>query len=307
MAVNKNRYALLMVVILSAALIMTACSNAGNSSMENSQVASAPQENTTRSYADKPKQVSDTGAGTANDISIRKLVKNVDTAVEVKDTKASYDSILKEAESIGGYLVSSSVSDYDDRKIYSLSVRVPADKLQEFLDFLEGTGKIVRQNINTEDITDQYYDAQARLDNALIQEAQLKEIMDQAKTVEDILKVKQQLDSVQERIEQLKGQIKLWDQLTAMSLVNIELQPTRETVAVSRYTDWNILSGSEIATHVRNGFVSTLNFIVNLVLYLVIFIISVLPAILIIAIIIFLIRRYGPFKMPRFRKNKKQE
>ncbi len=300
----KKKVVLLMAVILTAALIMTSCGSSADRGIGNS---TAPQEEAGGYSGNTTDQAADASKEDQQPAGIRKLVKNVDTSVEVKDTKSSYDSIIKKAESMGGYLVSSDVSDYNDRKIYDISVRVPADKLQQFLDYLSSQGKVLRQNINTEDITDQYYDAQARLDNALLQEAQLKEIMKQAKTVEEILKVKQQLDPVQERIEQLKGQIKLWNQLTAMSLVNIDLQPTRETVAVSKYIDWNILSGGEMTIRIRNGFVSTLNFMVNLVLNIVIFIISALPAILIIALILYLIHRRRPFKLPHFRKNKKQE
>lgn len=305
-----KKYVMLMIMVLTLALVIAACASQGGRPQQTQQAVTYSQEKAPSPDKGQP-EANQTAGGdpTSSDISIRKLVKNVDTTIQVEDTKASYDSILKQAEAMGGYLVSSNISDYDGRKFYNLSVRVPAEKLQEFLDYLEGLGRIVHQNINTEDITEQYYDAQARLDNALIQEAQLKDIMKQAKTVDEILKVKQQMDSVQERIEQLKGQLKLWDQLTAMSLVNIELQPSRETVAVSKYVDWNILSGNEIAVRIRNGFVSTLNFIVNLALYLVIFIISALPAILIIILIIFLIRKYRPFKLPHLtrRNRKKQE
>lgn len=304
-----KKYALFMMVVLSLTLLTTACSSQ-SSPQETQQDMSSFAGGAPSTEKGEPEENRDEDSVAASaDVSIRKLVKNVDTTIQVDNIKASHDSILKQAETIGGYLVSSDISDYEGREFYYISVRVPAEKLQEFLGYLDGLGKVIRQNINTEDITEQYYDAQARLDNALIQEAQLQDIMKQAKTVDEILKVKQQLDSVQERIEQLKGQLKLWDQLTDMSLVNIELQPTRETAAVSKYVEWDMLSGNEMAIRIRNGFVSTLNFIVNLVLSLVIFIISALPAIFIIIIIIFLLRRHLPSKLPhiKIRNRKKQE
>jgi hypothetical protein len=140
------------------------------------------------------------------------------------------DDITALAEQLGGYVVSSNVyqSNYGPNNIAvpegNISIRIPADKLNDILDQIKkGAVEVQSENVSGQDVTDQYVDLQSRLSAKQAAETKLLQIMDQAVKTEDVLAVYTQLQQVQSDIEVLKGQIKFIDQSAALSSVTVTL------------------------------------------------------------------------------------
>jgi Flp pilus assembly protein TadB len=79
------------------------------------------------------------------------------------------------------------------------------------------------ENITSQDVTSEYVDLQSRLKNLEAAEVELTQIMQDANRTEDVLSVYQQLVSIREQIEVIKGQIKYYDQASALSAISVEL------------------------------------------------------------------------------------
>jgi hypothetical protein len=107
----------------------------------------------------------------------------------------------------------------------SITVRVPADRLDEALARIEDESDRLplNKNIQSQDITSDYTDLQSRLRNLEAAEEQLMEILDSATRTEDVLNVFNQLTAVREQIEVVKGQIQYYDQSVALSSISVEL------------------------------------------------------------------------------------
>jgi hypothetical protein len=147
------------------------------------------------------------------------------------DPVAKAASIRQMAEAMGGYVVSSYIyqSSYGDGLTAdnaSITVRVPAERLQDALDQMKGDAVEVRsENVTGEDVTAQYVDLESRLRNLEAAEAQLMEIMDSADETEDVLAVYNQLVATRSEIEMVRGQMQYYEESAALSSITAELIP----------------------------------------------------------------------------------
>ncbi len=160
----------------------------------------------------------------------RLVVKNASLAMSVKDPMKSMDNISKMADSLGGYVVSADMFQQtldSGAKVpqVNMSIRVPAERLAEALATIkaETTQLIISENQTSQDVTAEYTDLNSRLVNLQAAEKQLQEIMASAVRTEDVLSVYNQLVSVREQIELIKGQMKYYEQSAALSAISIQL------------------------------------------------------------------------------------
>jgi hypothetical protein len=162
----------------------------------------------------------------------RLVIRNANLTLVVTDPTASVDAISKMAEEMGGFVVSSYLyeSAYGEGDLTAtqgtITVRVPADRLDEALEAIKADAIEVRsENISGEDVTQQYVDLESRLRNLEAAEEQLQEIMGSATRTEDVMMVFNQLVQVRGEIESVKGQMQYFEQSARLSAVTIELIP----------------------------------------------------------------------------------
>jgi hypothetical protein len=162
----------------------------------------------------------------------RIVIKNVDMSIIVDDPSESLDRISRMADEMGGFVVTQRayqqvLSDGQEVVRASITIRVPAERLNDALERIrsESPKPVVHENIDSQDVTQEYTDLQSRLRNLEAAEAQLQEIMGSANRTEDVLNVYNQLTQVREQIEITKGQIQYFEQSSALSSIAIELVP----------------------------------------------------------------------------------
>ena len=155
--------------------------------------------------------------------------------IVVDDVGESIDAIGNVAEEMGGWLVSSS---HAEEHFGFVSVRVPAEQLEDAIQRLRAMAQDVRSEItSSRDVTDEYYDIQARLTNLEATEGALIKLLDRAEKVEDALSIQQSLSEVQENIERLQGRIKLLEQTAAYSLINVSLELVKGKMGIDAGAD----------------------------------------------------------------------
>jgi hypothetical protein len=153
----------------------------------------------------------------------RMVIYNGQISLETSRIEDILAKIRTLAESYGGYVAGSSRSTYGMQAMAEIAIRVPKDKFRTAVQEIETYGKLLNENTSSEDITQQYVDLKARLDNLQKQEQRLREILTMATTVDDILKVEDELARVQGDIESLQGQINYLEQNVEMSLISVSL------------------------------------------------------------------------------------
>lgn len=162
----------------------------------------------------------------APEIQDRLVIKESSLSLLVKKVRETQKAIQQKAEELGGYLVNSSVSQPEQSEAASgsITVRVPQVKLEEALDFFRKlSARVVSENISGYDVTDEYVDIEARLATLLKTKTKFEEILTKAEKVEDILAVQQQLISLQQQIDNLKGQQKYLEKSAENSRITVYL------------------------------------------------------------------------------------
>ena len=153
----------------------------------------------------------------------RVVTYNAQLSLEDNDIQGTLQKIRALAEGYGGYVASSSRSTYGVQARADIAIRVPKDKFQAAIQQIETYGKVLDEGTTSEDITQQYIDLKARLNNMQRQEERLGEILDMAKTVDEILRVESELERVRGEIDSLQGQINYLEGNVEMSLISVML------------------------------------------------------------------------------------
>jgi hypothetical protein len=231
----------------------------------------------------------------------KKIIYTVDMSIEAEDAAAAINQISTETVAAGGYVSDSNYSKSGDIASGYITVRIPPEKLKEFTAKIGTFGTVQSSNMGSQDVTADYVDLESRLTNAKAQEAQMLTIMTQAVKMEDILNVRAQLDSIQEEIEVLKGQLRYYDNLVGYSTVTIRItEPTPAPVSPEEDPNSGLLarwSSGYIWQNVVKGFSNSISFVVNVAGFFVILLSYILlPGLIITAVvmlIVFLVKRAG--------------
>ena len=153
----------------------------------------------------------------------RVVIYNAHVSLETSDIQGTLPRIRALTESYGGYVAGSSRSTYGVQSRAEIAIRIPRDKFHAAVQQIETYGKVLDESTTSEDITQQYIDLKARLSNLQKQEERLREILDMAKTVDEILRVESELGRVRGEIDSLQGQINYLEGNAEMSLISVTL------------------------------------------------------------------------------------
>ena len=158
------------------------------------------------------------------DVADRKVITNSSLSLQVKSVRDVMDSIKMKTRDLGGYVVETSVNTPEIGESGNMVVRVPSDSLDETLQYFRGLAvKVVSENISGSDITDQYIDVEERISRLERTKAKFEEILDEAETVDEILRVQREIFNLQDQIDSYKGRIAYMDGASSTTLIRIYL------------------------------------------------------------------------------------
>lgn len=150
----------------------------------------------------------------------RKLIVTVDIRINSKDVEKSYKSIENKVKEYNGYF--DNVESSKNR--YYLTIRIPKDNLNNFISFIEESEKIENKNINTQDVTDTYYDTDNRIKNREVLLEKLRNYLKEAKNIDEILKIEDRINTLTYEIERMKGNLQNLQSSIDYSRVTVNIQ-----------------------------------------------------------------------------------
>lgn len=211
----------------------------------------------------------------------RMVVRTASLDLIVPDTEKALNDIQAMARELGGYVVSVEAYQYQEGRQATVTLRIPAEKLDTALDRLRAMATTVRrESVSGQDVTDQYVDLQSRLRHLEAKEKQLLEFLDKAEDTEAVLAVYEHLSATQAEIEQVKGRMQYLENQAALAMVTVSLTP--DVMAQPLETGgWNLPATFRSAVE---ALLNVLEFFVKALIYIVI---VVLPALILIALPIF--------------------
>lgn len=170
----------------------------------------------------------------ASETTQRKLIRNIYIDAETMDFDNLVNDLQRQTDELGGYVEYSSISGrsyyYDNTRYAELSLRIPKDKTDEFLNQVGEAANITSKSENVQDVTLTYVDLESHVKALRTEEEQLMNILAQAETVEDIMSIQSRLSEVRYQLESYASQLNTYDNQVEYDTVTIYIsEVTKET------------------------------------------------------------------------------
>lgn len=216
------------ILLLGVSLSIQACGESGREAeqaeMSSEMAASAPAADV--EYA---RQAGETGRLTLQtaDTSVapRVVIRNGEATLEVESLEAAVERLKRLVEGAGGLIVSSHVSSGDDRvRSGQVTARIPAERFDALVSELGSVGDVEEVNVTSDDVTEEFVDASARVANARRLEQRLLDLLrDRTGSLEDVLAVERELMRVREEIDRIEGRLRYLRSRAALSTLSVAL------------------------------------------------------------------------------------
>ncbi len=229
----------------------------------------------------------------------RKIIKNANISIEVSKYDSSFDSIVDFVNNYSGYIensetryinqaYSNDVEKENSLKRGYMIIRIPEQNFSETINVITDLGKVQNRQLSETDISDSYYDTENIVKNLEIQEVRLREILNEAKNVDEILRVENELRRIRTEIDRNKGTLKGWDSRINYSTIHVNLIEVRSKGDSIESVDDNIFIKG------KKGFIATINTIIDFIEKLLIWIMTIAPILIIILVIVLIAFIYIP-------------
>lgn len=226
------------------------------------------------------------------DLAARRIVKTGAISIEVPNVASAMSLVRAIALQLGGYVGNSQVGTFDQTA--TLTLRIPAAKFDDAISRLHKLdGTVQTETTQEQDVTSAIVDLAARLTNLQASEAQYRLLLEKAVKVEDILAVQSHLDDVRGQIEQLQAQQKELTGLADLATLTVSLVPGAVQQATSKWDPGKTISDAFAAL------VDAIQGVANGAIW---FAVVWLPVLILLAILVWLMRRLLPGLRRRMAK-----
>ena len=212
----------------------------------------------------------------------RKVIETAQVTLESRDLPATETKVFELLAKRQGKVDSSNVTlDGNGRRNGSYTLRIPAGQLRDYVNELANLQDVVvrQRSISAQDVTEEFIDISARLENMQRHEVRLREILAKANTVEEILKVEKELAAARGQIESATARIKALSGRIDFSTVTLRISE------VTVITETNFFG--KLMAIIRDSWVAA----GDVVLYLIATVIVLSPLALIVATIVWYWRK----------------
>lgn len=244
---------------------------------------------------------SSNASGDVTPVTAQKLIRTVKLEAETEDMDALLADVESRIASLGGYV--------ENRNVYNggagsrrnrnatMVIRIPADKLDGFVQQVSGVSNIISHSEDTKDVTLSYVATESRVTALQTEEARLLELLAEAKDLKDLLTLEEKLTDIRTELEQHRSQLKVYDNLVSYATVNLSVTEVVEYTVVEEPepepTFWQRLG---------DGFVGSIKGVWTICKEVVIWLVCALPYLVLPGVIVAAILIPGAVRRRRAKK-----
>ena len=224
-----------------------------------------------------------------------KIIINCDLTIQTKEFDKTNSKLSELVDNYEGYIQTSSIYNYENRNDAYYTIRIPASSFNDFVNGTKEIGYVKSVNTSIDDVTDSYFDIEARINSLKAQKEKLDQMYSQCTTIDEIISVEQRLSEVQYEIDSYQATINNYDLLIKYSTINVSITEVKDITTPS----------NSFIDDIKNAFIDSYQVFINFVQNMIITLIYLLPFIIVLVIIILIIKKTRIFSKIQFRKKNK--
>lgn len=156
-----------------------------------------------------------------------KIIKTAYLSLKTTDFDGVVSTLEARAVDSGGYVTTSNLySGSDEGRSLTLTLRVPAQMLDEYIQSASALGQVTNRTITAEDVTAHYTDIDARLTAAKARRDRLNELVASASNMTELIELESALSDVQLTIEGYERTLSDMDTRISYATVDIAIRET---------------------------------------------------------------------------------
>jgi len=242
----------------------------------------------------------ESAAGEVSDTAVsqreQKIIRTVSMTLGTKNYDDFYASIRQRCTAAGGWIEFSSESGSAGHRSATITLRIPSEQLDSFVESLAAEGRTIRRSESATDVSESYYDTQTRLETQKALMERLRALMTDAADLSELLELEQQIASTQYTIDSLQSSLNSTDRKVNYATLDLSLKEESDAVDAGN-TELSFFE--RILSSLKNGFSNFGNFLEDLA----VFTVSITPILICIAVLILGIR----MAVRKIRKNRKSK
>lgn len=218
----------------------------------------------------------------------RRIIYTATVSLVVQKFEEAEQKLPELIKQHGGYVSSMTLGRAaHQQRSGSWTARIPVDKFDAFVDGLSELGYPESRSQNSQDVTDQYVDLEARIaNNKRLEERVLKLLDERSGKIGEVIEVERELARIRQQIEQMEGKLRQLANLTSLSTV---------TINVREELNYTPPEAPTFATRASNGWTNSISALADTGQNVAIMVVVAFPWLVVMAIIaapvVLLVRR----------------
>jgi uncharacterized protein DUF4349 len=164
-------------------------------------------------------------AGGEDEAIARKIIYTAEIALIVESLDKAERELSRLVQAGKGYVAQMDIRGQPgSSRTGTWKVRVPVGRFESFLDAVASLGELENRQISSQEVTEEYYDLEARIKNKKVEEARLlKHLEESTGKLKDTLEVEKEVNRVREEVERMEGRIRLLTNLSSLTTITVVL------------------------------------------------------------------------------------
>lgn len=177
----------------------------------------------------------------------RQIIHSAKVKVETAEIDEFSRNLNAKLEELGGFVAQQDAQRYSgERRVVNWTLRIDASQFDTLLDWIDTSVIVTNKEITSADITEEFVDLTARLENKKNTEQRLAKILeDRPGKLEDVLAVEREIDRVREEVERIEGRLRYLKERVSLSTITLTastrvefVQPTEATFSTRASEAW---------------------------------------------------------------------
>ena len=182
----------------------------------------------------------------------RKIIYRAKIELAVEDFEPVPSAVAELVKKFDGYVADSTLGGTPGiARQGTWKVRVPVARFDEFVASAKGIGELITASTQSEDVSEEYFDIEARIRNKTKEEERILKLLEERTgKLADVIEVERELSRVREETERMQGRIRMLADLTTFTTVDISVSEIRGYVPPA---------APDLSTRVRRTFAESVD------------------------------------------------